>query len=1033
MTPFYSDATFILSKILKGLIMLVTIMIKRFLFLSLCLIITLSYQSKAYAQIFGKSPRSKIFDLIGEKNLEKLDQLLQDKKLKEKDFNYQNKNGETFLTYAYKLDQFEVVTKLIDYGLSPFTANIQGTTLLHLIIAKKNKQHLKEVVQQLVKNDIDVVSLINQNPSLFYQAIVKNNNDAVKIFIDLGVNPCTKISIQSANKNQKEHSSFISLMIENYQYDHLEYLFKKFDKLPHDCLSEKDLSLLSYVSSVHQKKKLIKHLHRHYPDSQRMDGLVHQTALQIAFENKDLEKVRDLLKSFQIKNMEFINKSTPLIMALENDWDDIVKDLIQKGVNPNQIGRAASKKSEKMLPLGLALLKNNTELVVELVKAGASADQFIFSDGSTPLQQAIENNNIDQVKILLDAGVNINQLSFNKKYQRKMHPLEYLLQEKNFELAQFLLQNGAKLGNANFHNGKSPLSIALENNQAELLKLLLKSGLSPDQRFIDETGDVNTPLVYAFNNNLFSLAKILVHYDASLNLVFQSGNNFLTWAIRQNQPDLVEALMKKGLSPNTVPKLNGKVVYPLLEAIKLNNPQMLDLLFKYKINAQQFNFEGNLTPLMGVINQGKKDLVEVFLQHGADMHEKNIHGESAYSLAMKGRFEGVKNLLKYYQLKDQEAFEEAFALILSVNNEESLNNLLKGDHSFKVELPYLVRDHLVMLIDQAKSPLVLSAIKEYLDNEGVKIDEKVLPLMQEKTQKIHLKYLDKIVFNKGKICQSKQNKNLENLIEVNKVDSAPSDEEVKTCKVCFSDIEKGEKSYQGPADCSCHLCQDCFGQFLNVEVKNKGSDLSYCPGCSGEVTANFLQKSDVEKETIEKFRKRILANKLALLPGWSFCPTPDCFNGKLLSSQDASISVSPFFSCTLCMKDHCLKCAKNHKGPCDQFEQQSDDLKNLLSEGRLAPPKNGHPNDPNHPDFLKGRYRPCYYCGTITERPLDGTSNNGQCNSMVCARPQCGKKWHFTYGDHGLHPYNLEHHSQSEMHDFKREEQKYEPLVAPHF
>jgi len=131
-----------------------------------------------------------------------------------------------------------------------------------------------------------------------------------------------------------------------------------------------------------------------------------------------------------------------------------------------------------------------------------------------------------------------------------------------------------------------------------------------------------------------------------------------------------------------------------------------------------------------------------------------------------------------------------------------------------------------------------------------------------------------------------------------------------------------------------------------------------------------------------------------------------------------------YYECDLCPFRGCLRCKELHSGNCKKAEELNEETRKrvefLLEQGKLAPPEGGHPTDPKHPDYLKGRYRVCpaEKCKIITERPLDGTHHEGQCNAMICAVASCKMHWHWNWGRHEDHPDFNKVPGTREMHDF---------------
>lgn len=125
--------------------------------------------------------------------------------------------------------------------------------------------------------------------------------------------------------------------------------------------------------------------------------------------------------------------------------------------------------------LGLACKFNNLEVVRDLVKKGANIN--IGSEDETYAQDAmyyaITGANAEIVKILIDKGSNLNNLYT----ESGMTPLILAVMDKKYLMAKILLDNGAKVDGYTDLQAEyiyNPLRLAIENNDVEMVKILLK-------------------------------------------------------------------------------------------------------------------------------------------------------------------------------------------------------------------------------------------------------------------------------------------------------------------------------------------------------------------------------------------------------------------------------------------------------------------------------------------------------------------------------------------------------------------------------
>lgn len=248
---------------------------------------------------------------------------------------------------------------------------------------------------------------------------------------------------------------------------------------------------------------------------------------------------------------------------------------------------------------------------------------------------------------------------------------------------------------------------------------------------------------------------------------------------------------------------------------------------------------------------------------------------------------------------------------------------------------------------------------------------------------------------------------LPHLIFINK--GAEEADKIK-CVICQESPSTQGPFIKGPAHCPCTLCRNCNNEAMGIFKDDYGSKDLLCFGCRKPVTRSYLKASQFLAKNKEVFStkdvtqiiRQIYKRKSAKIPGFQFCKTADCVGGSVVKDDS-----SYWYTCPLCKKEsHFL--GKNKDGQ-DLLEKNS--LEGLLKWGRQCPPEIW-PTDPSHPDYLKGRFRPCYYCGKMTER-IDG------CNKMKC--PEGAKFWDWNFGLEGPDG------------NFDRSEMMYEPLHSPRF
>jgi ankyrin repeat protein len=118
----------------------------------------------------------------------------------------------------------------------------------------------------------------------------------------------------------------------------------------------------------------------------------------------------------------------------------------------------------------------------------------------------------------------------------------------------------------------------------------------------------------------------LLEQHADVNVPEADGTTALAWAVRQNDGDLTDRLLRAGADAKAA---NRYGVTPLYLACVNGDPVMVEKLLKAGADANAVGTEGE-TALMTVARTGKVDAARVLLEHGAKIEAKeNWHGETA--------------------------------------------------------------------------------------------------------------------------------------------------------------------------------------------------------------------------------------------------------------------------------------------------------------------------------------------------------------------------------------------------------------------
>lgn len=233
----------------------------------------------------------------------------------------------------------------------------------------------------------------------------------------------------------------------------------------------------------------------------------------------------------------YIEKAPMLYGAVESGDYETIKSLLQEiYVNPNAIPRGKNKN----LPLIIALQNNRQDIAKLLIENGAYVNQE-NNENHTSLFEAVEEFNIENVKFLLDNGADPNI----PEYQDEIQNATFLpiWKAETVEIAQLLIDYGAKFLERFDDEDESILTHVSDIGNADLVKFYINQGL--DVNHVDENG---TPLTHAIDGKNIEVAEILLNNGADPNIEHQD-HTLLQLSITKKKKRLMKALLLHGANP----------------------------------------------------------------------------------------------------------------------------------------------------------------------------------------------------------------------------------------------------------------------------------------------------------------------------------------------------------------------------------------------------------------------------------------------------------------------------------------------------
>ena len=261
------------------------------------------------------------------------------------------------------------------------------------------------------------------------------------------------------------------------------------------------------------------------------------------------------------------------------------------------------------------------------VKAGADVNGSV-QNGLRPLHYAVYENYVRATNKLIQLGADVNAaddcgytpLHIASKHGSLECCRSLILHEA---VVNFADQAGdsasARLSKALDELTVNPLSLAVENNHAEVVELLLQNGADPNHEYF-----LGTELTLAPLENLSSI-RLLLRYGANPDSFNRGGLTALMKACKHQKADAVRVLLRYGANVNAQcpPKFDQKRAIHFA-AMNGNVDILKQLLQNGAYTTTPPNFPYG--PLDFAVTQDKVVSCKILLDYGADANEVNGAG-----------------------------------------------------------------------------------------------------------------------------------------------------------------------------------------------------------------------------------------------------------------------------------------------------------------------------------------------------------------------------------------------------------------------
>lgn len=173
-------------------------------------------------------------------------------------------------------------------------------------------------------------------------------------------------------------------------------------------------------------------------------------------------------------------------------------------------------------------------------------------------------------------------------------------------------------------SGKLSMILALKHDRVDVVNFLLNSGISPGMKIV-ATGETRYPLHYAALKGSSKMTELLIAKGADANV-----KGLLIDAIIGGNPDVIQILLQAGTNPNQ----DSGYRSPLMWAVQKRNTKIVNMLLDHGANINFINSQ-DMTALDMARDQQYGEIVQLLLSRGAREKVSSAQRERALFSAIE--------------------------------------------------------------------------------------------------------------------------------------------------------------------------------------------------------------------------------------------------------------------------------------------------------------------------------------------------------------------------------------------------------------